>query len=148
MFRAQHASAITLQRKPRRAIAAVELVCVLPVLLLLAFGATDFGRVVYTYFVVSNAARCGAEYGCMHKVTPINEADWRANVRAAIDAEISGAPGYDPTRVNAHVTWTPENNGLYSAAVDVTYPFELVVNWPGIPTPLPIHHYVEMHQVR
>jgi Flp pilus assembly protein TadG len=134
--------------KSRRAVAAVELVCILPVLLLLALGATDFGRVIYTYLVVSNAARCGAEYGCMHKVTPLSEADWQTNVRAAVDAEVASVPGYEPQQVEAHASWTPETNGLYSAAVEVTYPFKMVVKWPGIPSPLLLHHRVEMHQMR
>ena len=43
--------------------ALVELAVALPLLVLLAIGAADFGRMFYTGIVVANAARAGAEYG-------------------------------------------------------------------------------------
>jgi len=43
--------------------ALVELAVALPVLVLLAIGVADFGRVFYTGIVVANAARAAAEYG-------------------------------------------------------------------------------------
>jgi Flp pilus assembly protein TadG len=41
----------------------VELAVILPVLVLLAIGVADYGRVYFTSVAVSNAARAGAEYG-------------------------------------------------------------------------------------
>lgn len=41
----------------------VELAVVLPVLILIAIGVMDYGRVFFTSVAVSNAARAGAEWG-------------------------------------------------------------------------------------
>lgn len=41
----------------------VELAVVLPVLILIAVGVMDYGRVFFTSIAVSNAARAGAEWG-------------------------------------------------------------------------------------
>jgi Flp pilus assembly protein TadG len=43
--------------------ALVELAVVLPVLVLIAIGVMDYGRVYYTSVTVANAARAGAEWG-------------------------------------------------------------------------------------
>jgi Flp pilus assembly protein TadG len=43
--------------------AMVELAVVLPVLILIAIGVMDYGRVFFTSIAVANAARAGAEYG-------------------------------------------------------------------------------------
>jgi Flp pilus assembly protein TadG len=43
--------------------AMVELAVVLPVLILIAIGVMDYGRVFFTSIAVSNAARAGAEWG-------------------------------------------------------------------------------------
>ena len=43
--------------------AMVELAVVLPVLVLIAIGVMDYGRVYFTSIAVANAARAGAEYG-------------------------------------------------------------------------------------
>lgn len=43
--------------------AMLELAVVLPVLILIAIGVMDYGRVYFTSIAVANAARAGAEYG-------------------------------------------------------------------------------------
>jgi Flp pilus assembly protein TadG len=43
--------------------AALELAVVLPVLVILAIGVADYGRVLYTGIAIGNAARAGAAYG-------------------------------------------------------------------------------------
>ena len=43
--------------------AMVELAVVLPVLILIAIGVMDYGRVYFTSVAVANAARAGAEWG-------------------------------------------------------------------------------------
>jgi Flp pilus assembly protein TadG len=45
--------------------AMLELAVVLPVLMLIAIGVMDYGRVYYTSVAVSNAARAGAEWGAI-----------------------------------------------------------------------------------
>lgn len=45
----------------------VETILVLPLLLLLIFGIIEFGRVYYTYIMLSNAAREGARYAAVRE---------------------------------------------------------------------------------
>lgn len=46
--------------------AMVELAVVLPVLILIAIGVMDYGRVYFTSIAVANAARAGAEWGAQN----------------------------------------------------------------------------------
>lgn len=50
-------------RRSEQGGAMVELAVVLPVLILIAIGVMDYGRVFFTSIAVSNAARAGAEWG-------------------------------------------------------------------------------------
>lgn len=56
----------------------LELVVVLPILILIAIGVIEYGRVFYTSVAVANAARAGAEWGA------------RTNVNAGNPAGIAG----------------------------------------------------------
>lgn len=49
----------------------VEMALLLPILLMLVFGITEFGRIYYYNLAVSNGARAGVRYAA---VTPINTA--------------------------------------------------------------------------
>src|SRR5262245_27485361 len=55
-----------------RGSASVELVFTLPVLVVLALGTFDFGRLFFTTIAVNQAARAGAQYGT---ITPGNAYD-------------------------------------------------------------------------
>ncbi len=52
--------------RPRRGQAVIEFVLVLPVMLLITFGAVDVGRVFFDYVALRNAAMEGAVYGAKH----------------------------------------------------------------------------------
>lgn len=54
---------IRAMRRTESGSALVELAVALPLLVLLAIGAADFGRVFYTGIAVANAARAAAEFG-------------------------------------------------------------------------------------
>ncbi len=57
-------------RKGERGQTMVEFALVFPVFLLLLFGVLDFGRVVYAYNTISNAAREGARAAVILDNTP------------------------------------------------------------------------------
>src|SRR6188768_3871857 len=80
----------------RRGAAALELALILPLVLLLACASADFGRVIHAHLAVSNAARCGAEYGSMHGYTDYTRASWEEKVRRAIEEELEGLTLFDP----------------------------------------------------
>jgi Flp pilus assembly protein TadG len=132
----------------RTGAAAVEMAIICPVVILFALATTDLGRVAYTYMAVSNGARCGAEYGGQHTFTPYTQASWQSQIRQAIDAEMQGVSGYDPSKLQAAITTTIDSDGLNQVLVDVTYPFSTIVNWPGLPSYVLIDHRVEMRQTQ
>ncbi len=49
--------------------ALIELALILPILLVLIIGALEFGRVLYTKIIITNAAREGAYYLSTHSTT-------------------------------------------------------------------------------
>jgi Flp pilus assembly protein TadG len=121
---------------------------VLPVLLLLALACTDFGRIVHGFITVANAARCGAEYGSMHKFTPYTRSSWEAQVRQVVDDEMVGLAGFDSDELQVSITTTADEDDLFRASVHVAYPFRMVVNWPGLPETTTLRHAVQMRQIR
>jgi Flp pilus assembly protein TadG len=137
-----------LRRRAARGLAAVEMAFVLPMVLLFTFAAVDFGRVIYAYLVVSNAARCGAQYGCMISFTSYTQATWATQVQTAMQNELQMLPGY--SAANLQWTWstTTDSSGLFVLTVTVNYPFTTIVSWPGIPSQVPLSHQVVMRQIR
>jgi Flp pilus assembly protein TadG len=136
---------------PRRAAvgaAAVEMAFVLPLVLLLTFAAIDFGRIVHANLVVSNAARCGAEYGAMHEFTSYTRPSWEAQIRSAIEDEMAGLQGFSATNLQSTYTTTTDSDGLFQLKVRASYPFTTIINWPGVPAQVQLSHEIEMRQIR
>ena len=121
---------------------------VTPLLLLFAFASADFGRIVHAYAVVSNAARCGAEYGSMHGVTPYTRESWESRIRQTVDQEMQGLSGFEGEHVNLTVTTSTDADNLTRAAVEVKYPFHTVIDWLGLPSEVTLTHRVEMRRIQ
>jgi Flp pilus assembly protein TadG len=130
-----------------RGVAAVELGLILPVLMLIVLGAIDFGRFAYSYIAVTNAARAGAGFGIMHPYTTATESAWQADVRQAVLDEL--ATVVDPNDVT--VTTPPrvvEKDGLQRITVTVSFPFQTLIAWPGIPNQLTLTRSIVMRVIR
>ena len=137
----------TVLRRARAGTAVVEMAVVTPVLLALAFGCTDFGRIFHAYAVVSNAARCGAEYGALHNFTNYTRDSWETAVRNAVESDMQGLAGYQSQQLDVAIATTTDADGLFRVAVQVTYPFQTVVSWPGLPSPVSLTHRLEMRRI-
>lgn len=135
-------------RGNRRGAVATEVALCVPLLLLLALAATDFGRIAHAYQVVCSAARVGAERGAMQSVTPYSFPAWEARVRQAVLEEISHLPEFDPAELTCLVEATTDGDGLNRTTVTVSYPFRTVVSWPLIPDTVPMERTVEFRQFR
>lgn len=85
----------------------VELALVLPVLLLIFMGIVDFGRAIYAYNSVSNAAREGARVGIVDQRTGAGGA-YNAAIEAANQAT---ALGLSPTDAAQVLVTFPDPNG-------------------------------------
>jgi Flp pilus assembly protein TadG len=131
----------------RRAVAAAELAIVLPLLVVLIGGCIDFGRFSHTNITVTNAARAGAEFGSTHPCTAATLTLWEQQVRQAVADEMAGLDRFDPARLTVIVTRVTEGDHP-RVEVDVSYPFHLVGEWPGLPEQLTLRRVVAMPTTR
>ncbi len=131
----------------RRGAAALELALIMPLLMVIVLGCVDFGRFVYTYIAVTNAARVGASFGSTHPVTSITWPLWEQQIRDAIAAELG--PAFDPAQivVPAPVIKT-DANALKRVSVQVSYPFATLVTWPALPNSITLTRTVQMRVIR
>lgn len=110
------------KRSGERGQSAVEMALVLPVLLLVLFGITEFGRLLGAYVTVQNAAREGARLGITGADDPAIEAKVRDVARY-----LEGAS--DPLRLS--VTVTPRQQSDRRPGTDlevrVSYRFQLLM---------------------
>ena len=132
----------------RRAAALLEMAIVLPLVLLFAFAATDYGRVVHAYLAVSNAARCGAEYGAYHGFTAATKADWEAQLRLVVVEEMQNLASFDAAELHVDVATSVDADDVVCTAVEVKYPFKSAIAWPGLPAASQLSHRAEMRRVQ
>jgi Flp pilus assembly protein TadG len=135
-------------RHDRHATAATELALVLPLLLTLVLGCVDFGRIAYTYCVVSNASRMGAEYGATHNFTSYTRASWQSRLQQSVTAEMSSVPRFDASQLQVSIDTTSDSYGLFRVTVAVEYPFTTVVPWPGTSQTVLLWSSTSMRQIR
>jgi hypothetical protein len=122
----------------------VELAVVMPILILIAIGVMDYGRVYFTSIAVANAARAGAEWGAQNLGA---FADKDPEIQAFAQAD--GAEVAPITVTSARVCrcgstvvtcgTTADCGGGYGPAmefVEVTASksVALLIKWPGLPT--------------
>ncbi len=122
--------------------AAVELAVVLPVLLLLAVGVSDLGRVFFTGITVANAARAGAQWGAQSTATSTDTVNM--NLAATNDAADAGAVTVssrsfcrcDAGEIGDCTTGNCGAYGNYRLYVEVTVTkaVNLIFGYPGLPS--------------
>ena len=127
--------------------ALVELAVVLPILVLIAIGVMDYGRVYYTSVTVANAARAGAEYGAYGSANSFND---DANIQNF--AQIEGAEAgtltvtssrvcrCSPTGASVSCTTSCGGYGVPQAYVTATATktVALILKYPGLPATVTI----------
>jgi Flp pilus assembly protein TadG len=123
-------------RTPRRGVAAVELAILLPLLAFLFVAAVDFGRVFYPYLTITNCAYNGAQYGSLD---PNHAAD-PAGIEAAA---LKDATNLSPTPAVTSAL-TVDDDGNPAVQVTVTYAFQTVTRFPGVPNSMNITRTVQM----
>jgi len=137
-------------RGPRRrqGAAAVEFALVLPVLVTILIGATDFGRFYYSAIAVTNAARAGAAYGCMNPYDSSNSTAWQAGITQAVTDELSQSAAFNTGQLTVNINPVVEPSGLTQISVQVIYPFTTVVSWPAIPSSFNLSQTVVLRGIR
>jgi len=104
---------------PPRGQELVELAVLVPLLLLIAFGVLDLGRLFHAAITITNAAREGARYGTFHP-------DDVAGIIGAAQGEAQSS-GIDLPSSTISVT-CPEGCGSGLAVrVTISYPFQIIM---------------------
>jgi Flp pilus assembly protein TadG len=112
-------------RSPRRAAATLELALLAPPLVFLCLVAADYSRLFYHAQVIANCARNGALYGCSD---PAHSLDTSGISSAAL----ADAPDLSPAPKVTSVTGV-DADGHY-VEVTVSWTFQTLTNYPGIPS--------------
>ncbi len=119
----------------------LEMALVLPLLVTIALGCVDFGRFVYAYIGVHNAARAGAGV--------VIDKDLGSSVTPALLLNVDWAIRQEMSQHVFSESFVPEvaliqEGSFRRVRIGVTYPFDTLITWPGIPSHLDLQHSVEM----
>jgi Flp pilus assembly protein TadG len=115
-----------------RGAAAVELAVLLPVLGFLLVVTVDYARVFYYSLTITNCARNAAYYEC----DPAARAE--SPYASARDAALADAGDLKPAPT------VTTSTGAGQVAVTVTYPFQTIMNYPGVPKTINLARTVRM----
>jgi Flp pilus assembly protein TadG len=129
-------SSLARPRSPRRAVAAVELALLLPFLMFVFVAGVDFARVFYQCVILTNCARNGALYGSQD---PTHAAD-TAGIQAAALAD---AGNLSPAPTVSSTIGT-DSDGNPCVQVTVSYTFQMITNYVGIPSSIGLSRTVQM----
>ena len=113
----------------------VELALTLPVMLILFLTGSDFARVYFADVTITNAARNGAQYASL---SPSNASDTNGIRDAVLDetSDLAAVP-------TVGVTTGADTLGNQYVEVTVSYNFDTLMDWPGLP-----HSYLVSRKLR
>lgn len=123
----------------RKGAAAVELAVLLPLLTILFLIATDYARVFYCSLTLENCARNGALCAC-------NAFNYPMPYSSIAQAAIADGSNLNPPLTGSNVTVSngTDANGNASVTVTVSYTFQTITNYPGLPSAINLTRSVEM----
>jgi Flp pilus assembly protein TadG len=124
-------------RNGERGASMVEMVIVVMLFLTVIFGITEFGRALFTYHAISNAARIATRYAIVHGGN-CKTAGCPATSDSIQTYVQNSTPGVDKNSLTATASWsgtaldgstscaTSEKPGC-TVSVTVTYPFSYIL---------------------
>ena len=124
--------------------AALELAVVIPVLLLLALGVAEYGRVYFTAIKVANAATAGAQYGAQNSgttdsafVNPVARNDAGDPTVVVSSNRSCRCPDSEAT-VLCSTTCAGYGSPQFFVSVTVSKSVPLLLKYPGLPPTIPV----------
>jgi len=108
----------------------VEFSLILPLLLLFTFGVVDFGRGIWIYNTLAQAAREGTRYAIVRGGMNPNPAT-TSDIQTVVKNQ---ATGIDPTKLTVTTSWLPDNKPGSTVKVKVQYNFSPVTQLFGVST--------------
>jgi Flp pilus assembly protein TadG len=113
--------------RKRRGVAAVEMAVLLPFLAFLFVIGVDWARIFYFSITVDNCARNGALYASdLYAVVP-------SPYSSITDAALADSPNLSPQPTVTSASGVDANGYTYVDCT-VTYPFNTLTNFPGVPS--------------
>lgn len=96
--------------------------CVL--LFSILFGIVDFGRALYAYDAISDAARVGTRYAIVHGSSSASPA-----TASSISSYVTGlcCAGLSTSAIKVNATWNPNNSPGSTVNVQVQYTFNFIL---------------------
>lgn len=125
------------RRREFRGAAALELAMLLPFLCYACIATVDFGRVFADLVKVNNCARNGALYAADPSFAS------STNFASIQDAALADASGMSRTPTVSSATGTDASGNQY-VEVTVTYTFQALTAYPGIPSSVTLTRKVRM----
>ena len=123
-------------RLRQRAVSTATFALIAPVFLFIIFGASEMGRVLYTWMVISNEAAEAARYGAVHYDKSVDHVQQETAIKTFVGQRTSGvlAPQGLGTAALVTVGNTP------TVSVSLTYKVDLVVPMIAqiLPNPFPV----------
>ena len=101
----------------------VEGAIVMLVFLVMLLGLMDFGRMVWSYTMISNGAREATRYAIVRGQSSGHAAS-ADDITNYIKRE---AVGLDPGAITVNTTWSPDNNTGSTVQIQVQYAFQPIV---------------------
>ena len=129
-----------------KGISSVEMALVLPILMVLALGATDLGRMFHDAVTVANAARAGVSYGSLSKGKSKNTSvssqfahDDATNVSGGITVTSTRfCECSDESSVDCETGACDSGSKSYYVRVRAQKTYTTTFSYPGIPSSVPI----------
>src|SRR5438309_10633519 len=119
-----------LRRRRQKGNTIVESGLVMLAFLLILFGILDFGRMVWSYTLVSYSAREATRYAMVRGLA----SGHTASVNDIKSVVTKSALGLDPNSITTNVTFNPDQSAGSTVKVAVTYNFSAIA--PYIPSGL------------
>jgi len=128
--------------RPEDGASLVEMAVMLPLFLVLLFGALDFGRAFYLEMELTGAAHAAAVYGSENPTDTTGMQNAAKDDAPNVQSLSVGTPTYgcecaDGTAYSASCGTTPTcttNNVVYRVNVTVTSTYSTLFPWPGVPS--------------
>lgn len=102
-------------RRTEKGQALVEMALVLPILIIIVFGIVEFGRIMNTYLIVTNAAREGARHGV------VGGSD--LNIKNAVT---NNAYTLDPAKITVSINPEGTRSRGTPLSVQVSYSLDII----------------------
>lgn len=123
----------------RRGAAMTEMALLLPLLCFLLVAGIDFARVYFALVTITHCASNGATYASLSTYDPSSP------YQSIQQAALADAGNLSPTPTVSNTSGVDSAGNRY-VEVTVTYPFQTLVNWPGIASETTLSRTVRMQQ--